>query len=41
VTSIAMLFRFPVQNLTEIGQSSAQLWLKIFIFGHLGSVFSL
>jgi len=32
VTSVAMLFCFPVQNFTEIGLSAAELWPKtIFI----------
>jgi len=31
VTSIAMLFYFRVQNFTEIGQSAAELWPKIFL----------
>jgi len=28
MTSIAMLFCFPVQNFTEIVQSGAELWQK-------------
>jgi len=28
LTSIAMLFCFPVQNFTEAGQSAAELWQK-------------
>jgi len=45
VTSIAMLFWLPVQNITEIVQSAAELsqWrtsliLQIFIFGHLAII---
>jgi len=28
MTSIAMLFGFPAQNFTEVGQSGAKLWPK-------------
>jgi len=41
VTSVAMLFFFPVQNFTEIGQSAAELWPKTIFKWRLSAILKL